>query len=601
MVPRTLGTISTDGNDCMHSTHRPRTRLKGERGYVLVMSALLMLPLLAFAGFAIDVGSWYAHANRMQRAADAAALAGVVWMPNDEKAEQIALETARANGFDDAAANISVTVTPVGNRRLRVDIHDTEVKMYMASLFLDQVDIQRQALAEYVQAVPMGSPDNTLGNDPDRWSAAGYARPYYWLNVAGPNVEKHQGDRYTANTCTGSTFISNCTAISSSGQNLDYSDSGYFYRLNIDTKPASGNLTVQVFDPAFTSAESSCSGNNLPADDATWTTNATTIYNQGYTGLPSATAVRDRYVEGNTTYCVPDRPLDVDSGALRTTYLVRAPDNTPFDNYDNPVVCAKTFDAYDQSVYQLLHQSDGLPTGVGDGAVGRENMRFPEHFRRWTTICDISWGSVAYGDYLIQVNSTNDLSNAPTSLVDHDPLVDTGGQNRFAMRAGFGTPGGATYASGISLFADGRLPIYVNVSDASATTNFYLARIVPEYAGQLLELELFDLADGAALDLTIQPPADMTGGPIGTCTFIRDATTPVITTSSTCTTHATSDAFNARVVTIQVPLPDTYGCNAGSDLGCWFKVLLDYENSATPTDQTTWSARVRGDPVRLVE
>ena len=53
------------------------------------MSALLMLPLLAFAGFAVDIGYWYTHANRMQRAADAAALAGVVWMPNDEKAETV--------------------------------------------------------------------------------------------------------------------------------------------------------------------------------------------------------------------------------------------------------------------------------------------------------------------------------------------------------------------------------------------------------------------------------------------------------------------------------------------------------------------------------
>ena len=39
----------------------------------MVMSALLMLPLLAFAGFAVDIGYWYTHANRMQRAADAAA------------------------------------------------------------------------------------------------------------------------------------------------------------------------------------------------------------------------------------------------------------------------------------------------------------------------------------------------------------------------------------------------------------------------------------------------------------------------------------------------------------------------------------------------
>ena len=170
------------------------------------------------------------------------------------------------------------------------------------------------------------------------------------------------------------------------------------------------------------------------------------------------------------------------------------------------------------------------------------------------------------------------------------------------MRAGFGTPGSGTYASGISLFADGRLPIYVNQSDASGVSNFYLARIVPEYAGQMLEVELFDLADGASLDVSIVAPTDMTGGPIGTCTFIRDASpSPVVTTSSTCTTSATTDSFNGRVVTVQVPLPDTYGCNAGSDLGCWFKVNLDYDNSNTPTDQTTWTARVRGDPVRLVE
>jgi len=584
----------------MKTAYRRRTALKGERGYVVIMSAIIMLPLLAFAGFAVDIGSWYTYANRMQRAADAAALAGVVWMPNDERAEAIALETAKANGFDDAAADIEVSVTPVGNRRLRVLIEDDTVPMYFSSLFLSEVDISRQALAEYVQAVPMGSPDNTLGNNPDSWNTSGYTRPYYWLNVAGPNLEKHQGDRYTGNRCTGATFISGCTSIGSTGQNLDYSDSGYFYRLNIDTKPASGDLSVQVFDPAFITAESSCSSGNLPADDSTWTTNATTIYNQGFTGESSATAVRARYVRGNHQYCVPDRPLDVTGSnpVPDTTYLLRAPDNTPFDNFDNPVVCSKTFSGYNENVVPLLNQSDGYK----DGTIGRENMRFTEHFRRWTTLCSIPWAQVSYGDYLLQITTTADLSNPPSTLTTFDSSVVSGGSNRYSLRAGFGTPGSSTYASGLSLFADGRLPIYVNVSDTSQVTSFWLARIVPEYAGQMLELELFDLADGASLTMQIVPPTDMTGGPIGTCTFIRDDTpAPVTTTSSTCSTNATTGAFNGKVVTAQVPLPDTYNCNSGSDLGCWFKVSLDYANDATPTDQTTWTARVRGDPVRLVE
>ena len=50
----------------------------------------------------------------------------------------------------------------------RVVITDDTVPLYFSKIFLSQVDISRQSLAEYVQAVPMGSPDNTLGNDPDR-------------------------------------------------------------------------------------------------------------------------------------------------------------------------------------------------------------------------------------------------------------------------------------------------------------------------------------------------------------------------------------------------------------------------------------------------
>src|SRR5262245_22318992 len=254
----------------MHPNPR-RTRFRGERGYVLIMSALLMLPLLAFAGFAIDVGSWYTYANKMQRAADAAALAGVVWMPNDEKAEQVALETAKANGFDDAASDIVVTVTPVGNRRLRVYIHDTNVDMYLSSVFLSSVDIERQALAEYVETIPMGSPDNTLGNDPDRWSATGYSRPYYVLNVGSPDSEKVNGDRFTAGFCE--TGVSACTGAS----NDDYSDSGYWFKVTVDTKPTSGDLTIQAFDPALTIAGNTCTDDNLPDAGATWSSQASAL------------------------------------------------------------------------------------------------------------------------------------------------------------------------------------------------------------------------------------------------------------------------------------------------------------------------------------
>ena len=561
--------------------YRPRTRLKGERGYVLVMSALLMLPLLAFAGFAIDIGFWYTHANRMQRAADAAALAAVVWMPNDERATEVALETARANGFDDADADITVTVTPVGNRRVRVHIHDADVEMYLSSLFLDNVDIERQSLAEYVQSVPMGSPEQTLGNDPDK----GF-QPFFWLNTGGPLTRKDNGDRHTAGVCTG---FSGC----SGSTNLDYSETGYFYRVTVDTKPASGDLEVQVFDPAFVQQGDQCNVHMLDPANSNYTTRVNDLVAQGMTDAAT------RYVRGNTNFCPGDHRIHLNPsppsvvGLVETTYLLREPDNTPFDNTDNPVICAVTFDAYNQDTYDLL---------MNPNPIGSENMAFRDHFRQWTSVCSVPWNDVVVGDYLLQVTTTADQSSPPASLENFDDGVSTGGHNRYALRAGFGDPTSASFATGLNLFADGRLPIYANQNGGGDTTNFFLARIAPEYAGQVLELEFYDVADtpGTA-NLTIVPPADMTGDGITACTFIRDATPPQVISPGNCTiTGLTSANYNGRVVTVQIPLAENYDCAAGSDLGCWFKVDLTFTDG-TPNDTTTWSARVRGDPVRLVE
>ncbi len=564
--------------------YRPRTRLKGERGYVMVMSALLMLPLLAFSGFAVDIGYWYTHANRMQRAADAAALAGVVWMPNDFKAEQIALETAKANGFDDADPDIEVEITPVGNRRLQVHIHDFSVNMFLSSLFIDSVDIERQALAEYVQAVPMGSPDNTLGNNPERWSDPSYNRPFYWLNTSGPLGRKANGDRHTTGVCDA---YSGCSGTT----NLEYSTDGYFYRMTVDTRPASGDLEVQVYDPAFFYTGDTCNTGNLldPANGALYTTRVNTLVAQGH---PDAAA---RYTRGNTEWCPGDQ--DINGRTVDTTYLLRAPDDTPFDNLDNPVICARTFGNYSEHVYPLLDQADGYR----DGAIGPEAMAFDDHFRQWTSVCTVPWSSIQVGQYLLQVRTNASQASPPSSLVNADPSITAGGYNRYAIRAGFGSPSSATFATGVNFFADGRLPIYVNQSVASLSTNFYLARVVPEYAGQMLELDFFDVADGSDGTLTVTSPPDMTGSPIAGCTFIRDAAPPTVTVSATCTSPTlTSASYNGRVVTVQIPLPDDYSCNAGDDLGCWFRVNLDFAGGS-PRDTTTWSARVRGDPVRLVE
>ena len=100
----------------------------GDHGYVLVMFALLLVPLLLMVGLAVDVGAWYNRASDIRRAADAAALAGVVWLPDVPAARTAALAAAKKNGFE-PSATVSIDVQPStrSDKRLRVTITDSSV------------------------------------------------------------------------------------------------------------------------------------------------------------------------------------------------------------------------------------------------------------------------------------------------------------------------------------------------------------------------------------------------------------------------------------------------------------------------------------------
>lgn len=435
--------------------------------------------------------------------------------------------------------------------------------------------------ALYRPPVPlaMGGAGNTVGNDPERWAEPGYERPHFWLNVAGPRSTKVNGDRYTAGDCTGA--YSGCAGAT----NLDFAEQGYVYRVSVGADAIDEDLRVQVFDPAFTDVGHTCrTGENLPTAGSTWMTRAATLVAQG-----APTDAVTRYAAGNNQWCVADADQSYSDAGVETTYLVRAPDATSNDPLDNPVVCAITFGAYDESVYPLLNQADGYR----DGPIGPEHLPYVTHFRRWTDVCTVPAAEVVAGDYLLQVTTTADRSSPPGSLTRFDPEVATDSYNKYAVRAGAGAPGTPTFADGVEVAADGRLPIYVNQAGAGTTSGFQLARVPSRYAGRTLEIELFDVADGANATLTVVPPPDRTGSPLPACTFTRDASPPTVITSDTCTlTGLTNASYNGRTVTMVLPLPADYRCESTSADGCRFRLSLDF-GAGMPTDQTTWTARIR--------
>ena len=68
-----------------------------QRGLVIVYFAMLLTVLMISSAFVVDLGAWYTRAEEIQRTADAAALAGVAYMPGDfTAAKAAALATAAA-------------------------------------------------------------------------------------------------------------------------------------------------------------------------------------------------------------------------------------------------------------------------------------------------------------------------------------------------------------------------------------------------------------------------------------------------------------------------------------------------------------------------
>ena len=140
------------------------------------------------AAIGVDTARWYQEAEQVQKAADAAALAGVTYMPNDmTRHAPRPSEVATKNGYRQRRRR------PNGDRGCRRQAeraqgHDhqqgQQLLRWLPRLPTDW--ITRAAVADYTAPAPMGSPCNTFGNEPPGSSTGptpsrgrdGIARPH---------------------------------------------------------------------------------------------------------------------------------------------------------------------------------------------------------------------------------------------------------------------------------------------------------------------------------------------------------------------------------------------------------------------------------------
>ncbi len=137
----------------------------GSRGQVIVIFAGALLLLMMMTALVVDVSWYWVNSLRVQRAADAAALAGAVMLPNQASdAYTLAYEEAEKNGYPVGGG---VIVTPLqdpdNDRRLNVTIHAPIGTFFMRVIGIDSIGVTRTSKAEFTLPVPMGSPQNYYG------------------------------------------------------------------------------------------------------------------------------------------------------------------------------------------------------------------------------------------------------------------------------------------------------------------------------------------------------------------------------------------------------------------------------------------------------
>jgi putative Flp pilus-assembly TadE/G-like protein len=517
-----------------------------QRGQTLVIVALMLIPLLGFTGLVADVAWYEVNLMRIQRAADAAALAGVVYLPNNVAGAQTAAQQEAAkNGFTNGANGVTVTATPeaLNNRILGVAITAPVRSWFARLLGVTQFNARRNARAEFVLPVPMGSPEDYYGinvvcrntdtspNCPQVPSAAGFgnlAPLGFFGGVEARGTERQNGDAY-------STFYNGRPTL-----NTGFDANGYQYIVEFGAGTVGGS--VWLYDPMFcATGAGTSSGRRLGAGD-NWFTN-------GSTGITTVYNLLDM---NGTPYTLADDRLIATSGTL-------------FANSD----------AVDKGP---LYRGDQNYGGGANGSGSSNCENSPYHNKWWQLATGLT-----EGQYRLQVTTNS-------GTLSEDAI------NAFGIQA--------TALSGASarVYGQSRMEAFIVINNTSV---FYLAQIEAAHAGKTLEIKLFDPGDISDTVFKIRLPTT-TGFVYPQFTFSATGSSCGAPTSGGPTTQLrTSDAaacryYNNQWVTISVPIPANYAAPTppGEPGPGWWKI--EYNTLGTGQDITTWEVNIRGNPVHLI-
>ena len=475
------------------------------RGQMMIIVVLSLTVLMGFMALGIDGARVFMEAQRVQKAADEAALAAVVSGSTGgaDAAQGMADTMVTRNLPVGAGSGVTDTSTLVDGLALRdhVVVHESGFPLFFGAVIgQPRADITRAATAEYSGPGDLGNPTNTLG-DPNAlitsYAPTGTvsmtgpvvaALPQHLsLSINGPDQITEQGDPYSPlDVLSDPPFVPATTTLTNPFRaNLTPPFNGYDYKVTIP--PGEHGATyIQVYD-AETCASTSGKASDAPFGDF--------LQSGGYS-LP--------YTGNILTYPAPGGPY----GPYPTYYSL-----TKLD----PVTgLTETLTTGPGLVTSGMTNTLLPPNVIIAPTEGSGSSCDPTFTSKWYTLAKVD-ASVA-GSYDINVNTCLDPINRGLNGAGLPNCKGTE-VNNFALRAitTGTTPASDVHCDGSTTGSDpmhcqtitpndlsnqpevagiGRESVMVRSAGGGAgTALLYLSYIKPQYAGAWLRIRLFDPGD----------------------------------------------------------------------------------------------------------
>jgi len=623
--------------------------IKSQGGQAIVLIVFMMIALLAGVGIAVDAGVGYYYNTSAERAAAAAALSGVIFMPAQFGGSQVngpdtaipagsgadasdrAVNEARRNGFDitDAAHNVQVipAVVPGASNKLQVTVSRTAPTFFMAMFGIPSFKVQRVAIATYLPPLTLGQPGSQIGS-----TISELGRPltnnYYFMRYEGWSTPRSQGDPFTPNPApAGSTDVHQISGI----KGVDTADpalpsrGGENYLITIP--PAGG--TVQVYNAIYgpdngtaptgggqyTSPRNICDNHRLGSPAAlVGPCNANTQYyyheeDGASFGTPSSFnateytlfRVNSYFIRGSDTKIDQLKVLPIDA----SNWWRNSAQYTLMDGSNSPIT--QTYDAAGNATNMLTYHNwvdIATYSGAGDGGSTRWSPGYGPQSPGY---------KLPGGTYRLRVDS---LDNTGANGSAEPPGGNPGQAHKgYAVRV-LDNLGSPCAACSIGAWSD--MTLYTPIDASSGAFQIYAFRIAPDYAGQTVTIDIYDTGDITAgtLDLYLVDPSGVVARPTAPATVAVNnlgssrSTLPgpgnVVSPPLSDPTQAFAEPttggtkhFDGMWLHFEVPIPTNY--NPGSNPNNWWwsmKYLIT--PAGTATDTFAIAIGLKGNPAHLL-